>query len=76
MTQRDHRGRVVVRPPQEVLDVCAEIEAKDDETVYAATEIVALRRLVRQPQRMISAGTTDADVWHSEAKRRLNTRNR
>jgi hypothetical protein len=72
----DHRGRVVVRPPKDVLDVCAEIEAKPDETVYAAGEIVALRKLVKQAQRLISAGTTDADIWHSEARRRLNTRNR
>ncbi len=68
------------RPPKDVLDVCTEIEDRGlnnhEEKLYAAREIVALRKLVKSAQRLISTGTTEADIWHSEAKRRLNTRNR
>jgi hypothetical protein len=70
------------RPSKEVLDVCTEIEdaggggACMEAVAYAAREIVALRKLIKEAQRLISAGTTDADIWHSEARRRMNRRNR
>jgi hypothetical protein len=68
------------RPPKEVLDVCTEIEDASTgnmgSVIYAAGEIVALRKLVKDAQRLISAGTTDADIWHSEARRRMNRRGR
>jgi hypothetical protein len=68
------------RPPKEVLDVCTEIEDASTgnmgSVIYAAGQIVALRKLVKDAQRLISAGTTDADIWHSEARRRMNRRNR
>jgi hypothetical protein len=68
------------RPPKEVLDVCTEIEDASTgnmgSVIYAAGEIVALRKLVKDAQRLISAGTTDADIWHSEARRRMARRTR
>jgi hypothetical protein len=68
------------RPPKGVLDVCTEIEDASTgnmgSVIYAAGQIVALRKLVKDAQRLISAGTTDADIWHSEARRRMNRRNR
>jgi hypothetical protein len=64
------------RPSKEVLRVCTEIEgdgSRDglDEKVYAATEIVALRKLVKEAQAMIGTGLLEQDRWHAEAKRRL-----
>lgn len=68
------------RPPKPVLDVCAEIENASTGTVgctvYAAGEIVALRKLVKQARAMLGHDTVEAQRWHSEAARRLNRRNR
>lgn len=63
------------RPPREVLRVCDEIEGAGlnsvDCTVYAATEILALRGLVLDALSLIPDGTVDASIWRAEAKRRL-----
>lgn len=63
------------RPSREVLRVCGEIESAGqnsvDCTVYAATEILALRKLVKDAQALIPDGTVEASIWRAEAKRRL-----
>jgi hypothetical protein len=73
-------GERHARPPKEVLDVCTEIEDASTgnmgSVIYAAGEILALRKLVKQAQAIIGNDTTDAQRWHSEAARRLNRRNR
>lgn len=62
------------RPPRDVLRVCAEIEGAGsnsvDCTVYAAEQIVALRRLVKLAQGLVSAETSEGSVWLAEVKRR------
>jgi hypothetical protein len=63
------------RPPAEVLRVCDEIEAQPDsvaEKVWAASEIVALRKLVKQALTGLpEPGTVERSVWDAEAKRRI-----
>lgn len=63
------------RPSRDVQRVCNEIEGAGrnsiDVTVYAATEILALRKLVEQAQAWVDGGTAEGSVWLAEARRRL-----
>jgi hypothetical protein len=63
----------MIRPSKEVLRVCDEIEAQSDavaEKVWAAEQIVALRRLVKQALAGLPGeGTIERSIWYSEARR-------
>jgi hypothetical protein len=63
------------RPPPDVLRVCDEIENAGlnsvDCTVYAAMEILALRKLVLDALSLVPDDTVETSIWRAEAKRQL-----